>query len=111
MKEKMKRGKDERKDFSSTNVSGPSNPPDELTQNVSKKKKNLSGELFLHFSSKVQNLTVLSISYMIRIRFFGSGELNQRAFSGARYGVNRRRACGRRSSWKPNPGCELLPSG
>ena len=31
------------------NVSGPSNPPDELAQNVSKK---------FHFSSKVQNLTV-----------------------------------------------------
>ena len=34
----------------------PSNPPDELAQNVSK--KSLSDELLLHFSSKVQNLTV-----------------------------------------------------
>ena len=59
MKEKMKRGKDERKDFSSTNVSGPSDPPDELAQNVSK--KSFSDELLLHFSSKVQNLTVFSI--------------------------------------------------
>ena len=32
------------------NVSGHSNPPDELAQNVSKKKKSLSDELFLHFS-------------------------------------------------------------
>ena len=38
---------------------------------IRKKKKNLSDELFLHFSSKVQNLTVFSIIYMIRIRFFG----------------------------------------
>ena len=29
------------------------------------------------FSSKVQNLTVFSIMYMIRIRFFGPGELIQ----------------------------------
>ena len=35
-----------------------------------KKKKNLSDELFLHFSSKVQILTVFSIIHMIRIRFF-----------------------------------------
>ena len=48
--------------------------------------KRLSDELFLHFSSKVQNLTVLSIIYMIRIRFFGLGELNQKGFSAAQYG-------------------------
>ena len=41
-----------------------------------------SDELFLHFSSKVQNLTVFSIIYMIRIRFFGLGELIKRYFSG-----------------------------
>ena len=46
----MKRGET----FFQKNVS---NPPDELAQNVSKK-KSLSDELFLHFSSKVQNLTV-----------------------------------------------------
>ena len=40
---------------------GPSNPPDELAQNVSK--KSLSDELFLHFSSKVQNLTVFFFYY------------------------------------------------
>ena len=63
----MKR--DERKDafVFEKNVSEPSNPPDELAQNVSKKKQTLSDELFLHFSSKVQNLTVFSIIYMIRI--------------------------------------------
>ena len=44
--------------------------------------KSLSDELFLHFSSKVQNLTVFSIIYMIRIRFFGPGELNQKGGSG-----------------------------
>ena len=64
------------------NVSGPSNLPDELVQNVSK--KSLSDELFLDFSSKVQNLTVLSIIYMIRIRFFGSEEF-QNGFSAAQY--------------------------
>ena len=37
------------------------------------RKKSLSDELFLHFSSNVQNLTVFSSIYMIRIRFFGPG--------------------------------------
>ena len=37
------------------------------------------------FPSKVQNLTVFSIIYMIRIRFFGPGELNQNGFSGTRF--------------------------
>ena len=41
----------------------------------------LSDELFLHFSSKVQNLTVFSIIYTIRIRFFGPGELFRKGFS------------------------------
>ena len=49
------------------------------------RKKSLSDELFLHCSSKVQNLTVFSIVYMIRIRFVGQGELNQRTFSAAQY--------------------------
>ena len=34
------------------------------------------------FSSKVQNLTVFSIIYMIRIRFFGPEELFQKGGSG-----------------------------
>ena len=74
----MKRGEQIQK-----NVSRPSNPPDQLAQNVSI--KSLSDELFLHFSSKVRNLTVFSNIYMIRIRFFGSGELIQKGFSAARY--------------------------
>ena len=37
------------------------------------------------FSSKVQNLTVFSIIFMIRIRFFGPGELIQDEFRAARY--------------------------
>ena len=43
------------------------------------RKRSLSDELFLHFSSKVQNLTMFSIIYMIRIRirFFGPGDLIQ----------------------------------
>ena len=40
-------------------VSRHPNPPDGLAQNVSK--KSLSDELFLHFSSKVQNLTVFQL--------------------------------------------------
>ena len=48
MKKKMKRR--EKKDFfQKKNVSRPSNPPDELAQNVSKN-KSLSDELFLHLS-------------------------------------------------------------
>ena len=52
------------------------------------RKKSPSDELFLHFSSKVQNLTVFSIIYMIRIRFFGFGELIQNGFSTAQYKPN-----------------------
>ena len=50
-----------------------------------RKKKSLPGELFLHFSSKVQYLTVSSIVYMIQIRFFGPGELIRKHFRAARY--------------------------
>ena len=46
-------------------------------------KDSLSDELFLLFSAKVQNLAVFWIIYMIRIRFFGPRELNQKGFSGA----------------------------
>ena len=46
------------------------------------RKKSFSDEVFLHFSSKVQNLTVFSIIYMIRNRFFGPRELIQRYFFG-----------------------------
>ena len=57
MKEKMKRDTEDKKnDFFQKNFSEPSNPPDELAQKVSR--KSLSDELFLHFSSKVQSLTV-----------------------------------------------------
>ena len=80
---KMKRG--DREDFSKK-CFRTLKPPDELGQNVSK--KFLSDELFLHFSSKVQNLTVFSLVYMIRIRFFGPGELNQRTLGPAQYQVN-----------------------
>ena len=73
--EKKKR-EDERANYFPKNVSRPSNPPDELAQNVSKKSP--SDELFLHFLRK------FSIIYMIRIRFFGPGELIQRYFRAAR---------------------------
>ena len=41
-------------------------------------KISLSDERIRDFPSKVQNLTVFSIIYMIRIRFFGPGELIQK---------------------------------
>ena len=76
MKEKMKRrDKKEKCFFFLRNVSEPSNPPDELAENVSKK-KSPSDELFLHFSVNVQNLAVFSFIYMIRIRFFGALGIN-----------------------------------
>ena len=56
--------------FFSENVSGPSNPPDELAHNVSKKNSRRTNYSSI-FCSKVQNLTVFSIIYMIRIRFSG----------------------------------------
>ena len=58
----MKRDKDERKE--------PSNPPDESAQHVSDKNPRRTNYSSI-FLSKVQNLTVFSIIYMIRIRFFG----------------------------------------
>ena len=70
--------------FFQKNVSGHSNPPYELAQNVSKKipfRTNYSSI----FYAKVQNLTVFSFIYMIRIRYFGPGELIQNYFSGAQY--------------------------
>ena len=47
MKEKMKIDQDEEVKIFTKNVSGPSNPPDKLAQNVSE--KILPDELFLHF--------------------------------------------------------------
>ena len=81
MKEKMKR---EVKNVFFEKCLRTSNPPAELPKNVSKKKKP-SDELFLHFYSKVQNLTVFLIICMIRIRFFESGELIHNGFRRARY--------------------------
>ena len=67
------------------NVSRPSNPPDESAQNVSKKIP-VGRIIPPFFSSKVQNLTVFSIIYMIRIRFSGR-ELIQNGFRAARLRV------------------------
>ena len=72
----------EKRIFFVKNVSEPSNPPDELAQNVSKKNHRRTNCSSI-FPSKVQNLTVFSIIYMIRIRFFGPGELIQNGFSAA----------------------------
>ena len=53
------------------------------------RKKFLSDELFFIFLSKVQNLTVFSIIYMIRIRFFGPREIIQNGFRAAQYSLRR----------------------
>ena len=66
-----------------TNVSRPSNPPDELAQHVSK--KSLSDELFLHFFCKSSESGRLSLIYMIRIRFFGPRDLILNYFRAAQY--------------------------
>ena len=85
MKEKMKRREKKEKMIFSKKVSRPSNPPDELTQNVSKK-KSPSDELFLHFFCKSsESDRFFSFIYMIRIRFFGPGDLIQNGFRAAQY--------------------------
>ena len=63
MKEKMKRReKKEKMIFFEKNVSRPSNPSDELAQNVSKKIP--FGRIIPPFSAKVQNLTVFFFIYL-----------------------------------------------
>ena len=71
--------------FFSKNVSEHSNPPDELAQKCFEKQNPRRTNYSSICSSKVQNMTVFSIIYMIRIRFFGSGELIQNGFRRARY--------------------------
>ena len=44
------------------------------------RKKIPVGRIIPPFSAKVQNMTVFSFIYMIRIRFSGPGELNQNGF-------------------------------
>ena len=75
--------------FTKKNVSRPSNPPDELAQNVSKKNPFRTNYSSI-FSAKVQNLAVFSFIYMIRIRFFGPQELIQKYFRRARYEVSKK---------------------
>ena len=88
MKEKM---------IFSKNVSRPSNPPDELVQNVSKKKNRCRTNYSSTSSSKVQNLTVFSFIYMIRIRFFGPRELIQNGLGTAQYITNVQKRLGNRA--------------
>ena len=71
--ERKRREKMKENIFSQKNVSRPSNPP---AQNFSKKNPRRTNYSSI-FSSKVQNLTVFSIIYMIRIRFVGPEELIQ----------------------------------
>ena len=49
------------------------------------RKKIPVGRIIPSFSAKVQNLTVFSFIYMIRIRFFGPGELIKKGFRAAQY--------------------------
>ena len=84
MKDKIERDGDERKD-------------DFLRKNVSESARRISPKCFeknpfrTNYSSifplKVQNLTVFSINYVIRIRFFGPGELLQNGFGGCNCNV------------------------
>ena len=73
----------EKRIFFVKNVSEPSNPPDELAQNVSKKIP--FGRIVPPFFLESSESDRFSIVYMIRIRFFGPGELIQKYFRAARY--------------------------
>ena len=74
----------EKRFFFLKNVSEPSNPPDELAQNVSKKIP--FGRIFPRFFlRKFKIWQCFSIIYMIRIQFFGLGELFQKGFRAAQY--------------------------
>ena len=82
MKEKMNRNSGERRSVHQKNVSEPSDPPNELAPNVSKKNPFWTNYSSI-FSSNVQNLTVFFfflIFYMIRIRFFGLENLLRAIF-------------------------------
>ena len=83
MKDKMKRDGGDFFFFGSM-LKDPQTRQRNLAQNVSKKSP--SDELFLHFSFESAESGRFSIIYMIRIRFFGPRELNQKVFSGAQYG-------------------------
>ena len=78
MKEKMKRREKKEKMlfFFSKKCFKTLNPPDELTENVSKKnpRRTNYSSIFLY---KFRILPFFSFMYMIRIRFFGPGELIQ----------------------------------
>ena len=78
------KGGERKEDFFQKNVSRPSNPTDELAQNVSNKNPFRTNYSSI-YSSNVPNLTVFSIIYMVQIRFFGPGELNQKGVRRAQY--------------------------
>ena len=78
MTQKMKR---DRGDFIfPQNVSRPSNPPDELAQNVSKKIP--VGRIIPPFFGKSSESGRFSIVYMIRIRFFVAQGIKSEGVSG-----------------------------
>ena len=71
----MKRG-----DFFKKNVSRPSNPPDELAQNVSKKNPSRTNYSSI-FSAKVQNLAVFFIYLHDSNSIFRAAGINSEIFS------------------------------
>ena len=86
MKEKMERDRDERKGdffFEEKKFLNPQTRQMNQLKMFRQKKFPFGPSIPPFFSSKVQNLTMISIIYMIRIRFCGPRELIQRFFSGA----------------------------
>ena len=79
MTEKMKRDRGEI--FFPKHVSRPSNPPDELAQNVSKKNPRRTNYSSI-FSAKVQNLAVFFIYLHDSNSFFWARGINSEIFSG-----------------------------
>ena len=84
MKKKMKRDKDERKSVCLWKMFQNPQTRHMNKPNMFRKKNPFWTNYSSIFSSKVQNLTVFSIIYMIRIRFFGPRELIQKNFRRAR---------------------------
>ena len=84
----MKRDRDERKDdfFQKIMFQNPQTRQMNYP-NMFRKKKSSRTNYSSIFSSEVPKLTMFSIINMIRIRFFGPGELIQNGFSDAQYVV------------------------
>ena len=71
----------EKRFFCVVNVSEPSNPPDELAQHVSKKKKNLSDEIFLYFFEGSESYRVFNYLHDSN-SIFRAGKINSEKVPG-----------------------------